>query len=454
LLIDHFNTLLSGGAAVAAKRLHQGLLQSGVESRLWYASDSSRVKKSAIELVAGANPVPWPLHDSSFGVKLKRLARQGLKKIQLRLIRSYYRRGRRKKSGGFIGVRQSVATPYNEGCFQGDIVHFHWIGHLIDFPSFFESMPEGLPLVWSLHDMNPLTGGCSHAGDCDGFTRMCGDCPVLSRPGPRDLSYQELAIKHASLQRRNVSIIAPSQWMAGMAKRSSLFSHCPIKVIHNPVDMSSFFPEHKRIARQNLGLPEEGICLLYAAESVEVREKGINEFLGVLSRLGKSRDLFGLTFGRGDVVSSIDGVPIQHLGYLNSIEKMRLAYSAADIFVIPSHAETISQTTVEAFACQTPAVAFDVGGLPELVHDGQTGFLAPFLNIESMAEKIDWLIEHPDERRNMGTKALQFAREGFESKSLISRYIDFYKEVLNSSSDKKSPRGRQRSGFQVEGAER
>jgi glycosyltransferase involved in cell wall biosynthesis len=71
-----------------------------------------------------------------------------------------------------------------------------------------------------------------------------------------------------------------------------------------------------------------------------------------------------------------------------------------------------------------------------------------------MAEKIDWLIEHPDERRNMGTKALQFAREGFESKSLISRYIDFYKEVLNSSSDKKSPRGRQRSGFQVEGAER
>jgi hypothetical protein len=118
LLIDHFNTLLSGGAAVAAKRLHQGLLQSGVESRLWYASDSSRVKKSAIELVAGANPVPWPLHDSSFGVKLKRLARQGLKKIQLRLIRSYYRRGRRMKSGGFIGVRQSISPLFLNPCLK------------------------------------------------------------------------------------------------------------------------------------------------------------------------------------------------------------------------------------------------------------------------------------------------------------------------------------------------
>ncbi len=454
MLIDHFNTLLSGGAAVAAKRLHLGLLEAGVESRLWYSSDGSRVKKSAIDFVAASNPAPWPLHDASFGLKLKRLANQVLKKIHLRLLRSYYRRGRRKKSGGFIGVRQSTATPYSPKFFEGDIVHFHWIGHLIDFPTFFESVPAGLPLVWSLHDMNPLTGGCSHAGDCEGFTRMCGDCPVLSRPGPRDLSHQELAIKHASLQGRNLSIIAPSQWMAGMAKRSSLFSHCPIKVIHNPVDTSAFFPENKRVARKNLGLPEEGVCLLYAAESVEVREKGINEFLGVLSRLGKSRDLFGLTFGGGDVISSIDSVPIHHLGYLKSIEKMRLAYSAADIFVIPSHAETISQTTVEAFACQTPAVAFDVGGLPELVHDGQTGFLAPFLNVESMSEKIDWLIEHPDERKKMGANALQFAREEFESKTLISRYIAFYEEVLNSPSDGKSLHGKQRSGFQVEGVGR
>ena len=242
LLIDHFNTLLVGGAAVAANRLHQGLLHAGIDSRLWFASKEFVRQIIPSDLGPGVRPVPWPLPDESLGIKAHRISQQFLRKVQLRLLRSYYRRGKKRKHGGFLGVRQSIATPFDRMFFESDIIHFHWIGNLIDFPSFFHSMPAEKPLVWSLHDMNPMTGGCSHSGDCDGFTRWCGDCPILARPGPEDLSHQELKIKHTSLRDRNVFIVAPSYWMAGMAKRSSLFSKCQVEVIRNPIDTKHFFP--------------------------------------------------------------------------------------------------------------------------------------------------------------------------------------------------------------------
>lgn len=430
MLIDHVNTLLSGGAAVAARRLHRGLLQAQIGSRLWYSP--REVSPSAADLAVGEGvcAAPWPFADVSMVVRANRIVHECFRKLQLRILRNYYRRGRRRRGGGFLGARQSMETPFDPRIFDGDIIHFHWVGKLIDFPSFFRTMPKERPLVWSLHDMNPMTGGCSHAGDCDGFTRRCGDCPILARPGPSDLSNQELSIKHDALRGRRVFVIAPSHWMASMAKKSSLFAGCPVSVIRNPIDTSAFYPEDKRLARKSLGLPEDGICLLYAAESVEVNEKGINEYLAVLREVSKSRSVFGLAFGRGEIVSQVEKAPIYSLGFLSSPSKMRMAYSAADIFVIPSHAETISQTTVEAFACGTPAVAFAVGGIPELVRDGETGFLAPLKDVGAMSEHIDWLIDHPERRLEMGEAALGLVRKEFESNQQISRYIDLYSEIL------------------------
>jgi len=432
LFIDHINTLLSGGAAVAARRLHQGLLQADVGSRLWYSSREALPSEVELATGAGMCAAPWPLVDASIAARSNRIFQEGFRKFHLRLLRNYYRRGRRRRGGGFVGGRQSIKTPFDHAIFDGDIVHFHWVGKLIDFPSFFASMPQERPLVWSLHDMNPMTGGCSHAGDCDGFTRACGDCPILARPGLRDLSNQELTIKHDALRGRRVSVIAPSHWMASMAKKSSLFAECPVSVIRNPIDTSAFYPEDKSLARRSLGLPEDGICLLYAAESVEVNEKGIQEYLEVLRNVSKSRSVFGLVFGRGEIVSQVENARIFSLGYLNSPSKMRTAYSAADIFVIPSHAETISQTTVEAFACGTPSVAFAVGGIPELVRDGETGFLARFKDVAQMTERVDWLIDHPEKRLQMGETAITLVRKEFESSHLISKYIDLYSETLQS----------------------
>ncbi len=433
LLIDHVNTLLSGGAAVSALRLHQGLLDANIGSRLWHARCETMV-----EAVSGTYPAPWPFPASSEGARFMRSAQCLTRRIFLRCTRSYFRRGKRKRSGGFLGFRQAVQTPFDSRVFEGDIVHFHWVGKLIDFPSFFKTMPLDRPLVWSLHDMHPMTGGCSHAFDCDGFTRSCGDCPILSRPGTRDLSFQELQIKRVALGDRPVFLIAPSHWMASMAMKSSLFDGRSVEVIRNPINTSVFHPENKLRARQELGLPETGFCLLFAAESLESKEKGINEYLAVLSRLSKFHPVFGLTFGRGEIVQAVDGVRIRNLGFLTAPSQLRLAYSAADVFVMPSHAETISQTAAEALACSTPVVAFEVGGVPELVRDGETGFLAKYLDVEQMAEKIRWLFDYPKERLAMADRGLALIRREFGGKHQIGKYIDFYRRVIEACSPVRS----------------
>ena len=422
--IDHFNTLLSGGAAIAAKRLHAGLLDAHVASTLWHAQHNSEV------LGEGIKTAPWFQPNgpgrSEPGAWLQTASRHAMG----RLRREYFRLGRRRRRGGFIPARNPRRTPYLPGVFSGDIVHLHWIGKFLDYQSFFSSLPRTIPVVWTLHDMNPLTGGCSHAEDCTGFMQACGNCPILARPSPQDWSFQEFAIKRHSIESHRVHLVAPSLWMAKQAGRSAITQGFPVDVIRNPIDLTTFEPIDRAEAKRRLKIPVDAPCLLYVSHSLKSKAKGIDEYLGALSRLRDIPGLTGLMFGRGSLNVSRVGVPIHSLGYLSDPEQQRVAYSAADVFVMPSHAETISQTIVEAFACNTPTVAFDVGGIPDLVHDGETGFLARFRDVDGLASKIRWLLERPAERNRMAANGRKMIQAEYSTERSISQYRALYERLL------------------------
>ncbi len=422
--IDHFNTLLTGGAAIAAIRLHAGLLQSHVGSTLWHAQHPFR------EPGEGIKTAPWFQPKDSLGERLGALFQESARGIVGRLRREYFRFGRRRRRGGFIPARNPRRTPYLRNAFGGDIVHLHWIGKFIDYESFFSTLPQTIPIVWTLHDMNPLTGGCSHAEDCSGFMEECGNCPLLARPGPRDWSFQELAIKRAAIESVRIHLVAPSHWMAEQARRSSIMQRFPVDVIRNPIDLSKFKPIDRAEAKRQLGIPVDAPCLLYVSHSLKSKAKGIDEYLGALSRLRDVSGLTGLTFGRGNLDVSHVGVPVRCLGYLSDPDQQRVAYSAADVFVMPSHAETISQTIVEAFACNTPTVAFDVGGIPDLIRDGETGFLVPFREVDGLATRIRWLLDHPVERDRMASNGGRMIRDEYSSERSVKRYQALYKRLL------------------------
>ncbi|PYK15731.1 MAG: hypothetical protein DME55_13300, partial [Verrucomicrobia bacterium] len=142
--IAHFTSELTGGAGVAAQRLNDALRRQGVDSRLYY--------ESGLPLVAGCQRV---FENQSF-------TRRNL----AALARAW--RNRRNAPGCLVtSPRWIRRTRLQDFGPRPDVVNLHWISRWIDQPSFFASLPLDLPVVWSLHDMNPFTGGCHHAGDCE-----------------------------------------------------------------------------------------------------------------------------------------------------------------------------------------------------------------------------------------------------------------------------------------------
>ena len=428
--IDHINAYLTGGAAVAARRLHHALLADGIESRFWFSGNSKG--RSAPAPDASYRQLAWsipPVWD---------VGRFGLAAIRWgweRTLRSYFRRGGAARPGMYNGPVRPSPTPFVPGGSLPDLLHLHWVSRIIDYRSFFGSLPADLPLVWTLHDMQPLTGGCHHARDCDRFRQACGNCPVLGRPGRHDLSYRDHGIKKAALSGRVIHIVTPSRWLERLARASGLLSAgCTFQTIHNGINLNDFQPLEKRAARRQLGLPEDRLLIGYAAESLSNKPKGIEEFLRAVSQLPSEYRVTGLLFGKDQPPAGIATAPLINLGFLTSAARLRLAYAAADIFTVPSHAETISQTAPEALACGTPVVASDVGGIPEIVRDGETGLLAAPQDGNSLAGRLAALAADAGLRQQLAAAGRDLVCREFEASGQTARYRDLYAKAIGTAS--------------------
>lgn len=424
--IHHINAYLEGGAAVAARRLHHGLLAAGIESRYWHAEPSWATGTLAgdptYRLLPWGMPAWW---------QPAAVTRASVRWSHERLLRTLYRKGTAQRSGMYSGPVRPYDTPLAGNLAACDLVHLHWVSRILDYRSFFASLPPAMPLVWTLHDMQPLTGGCHHAFDCDHFARGCGDCPILGRPGPRDLSVRDHAIKQAALAGRQLTVLTPSRWLEQLARHSGVLPKTTsFHTIRNGISLEQFFPLEKAQARRELGLPETGLVVAYAAESLRNEPKGIREFLEAISRLPPRCGVTGLLFGKDDPPAGVATVPLVQLGFLTDPAEQRRAFSAADIFALPSHAETISQTAVEALACGTPVVAFEVGGIPEIVRHGETGLLARPRDAADLSHAMLTLADDPALRTRMAQAGDALIREEFEVGVQVHRVRAVYEACL------------------------
>jgi glycosyltransferase involved in cell wall biosynthesis len=425
MIIDQVNTFLEGGAAVAARRLHQALLDRGVDSRFWY---SPKYQSEPPDVTF--YPAPWPIAESSAVRAAGAAVRRVFRWASLRLQRAYYRQGRRPRRGVFEGPRQAWETPYRRECLGGELLHLHWIEKLIDYPSFFRTLPDELPVVWTLHDMNPLTGGCHHAEECLAYASQCGDCPLLARPGKRDLAARNFQLKRAAFRGKRLHIVTPSRWLERRVRQSPLLAEAQsIRTIHNGLDLRQFAPMDKTAARRQLGLPDDAFVAAYGAASLEIGSKGIAEFLAALPRLSPSQRPRGLLFGRGSAPASAGGVELLNCGFLATPEDQVPVYSAADVFVLPSHAENMPQTVVESLACGTPVVAFAVGGVPEIVRPGETGLLARLRDVEHLAEQLRWMADHRETCVRMGAAGRRLVEGEFDHAQQVGKYLALYRDL-------------------------
>ncbi len=405
-----------GGAARAAHRLHTGLRRLGVDSSMLVLKRTSGDPHSQKVTFAG-----------DLITKLKRRRRVGqigrdFAPYERNLPAGFEWFSDDRSEAGYDLMREVVGR-------RPDVINLHWVGGLLDHELFFPRLPAGVPVVWRMADMGPLTGGCHYDGGCGRFHNVCGACPVLGSAGDDDLSRQSWRRRHAALAHvpsDRMTLVGTSRWIAAQSRVSSLLSRFGVKTIPNGLDTEAFAPRDKRFARDTLGVPPDARVVLFVAEATDIKRKGFAYLVEALGRLADVPNLFLLSVGERPPEVPLPGL---HLGRINYDRMLSVAYSAADLFVIPSLQESFGQTVTEAMACGTPVVGFDAGGIPDMVRPGVTGQLAPVGDAPALAAAIERVLSDPD-RAAMGHRCRQVAVDEYGLALQATRYRDLYRGLL------------------------
>jgi glycosyltransferase involved in cell wall biosynthesis len=312
-----------------------------------------------------------------------------------------------------------------------DIVNLHWVASYLDYATFFSSVPDRTPVVWRLADMNAFTGGCHYDDGCGRFRQRCGECPQLGSTQSNDLSRRVWKRKEAvfrTVDPARLHIVALCRWMAEEVQQSPLLSRFPRTIIPNGIDTEMFSARDRRTSRELLGIPENMRVVLFAANDVTNRRKGLRLLSDALIGQTTISDLLLVSVGHAK--PALDSrIPHLHLGHIE-YKWLSLAYTAADVFVIPSLQENFGNVVLESMACGTPVVGFDVGGIPDVVRPGITGSLVTPYDVLALRAAILGLVQNEKKRREMSRNCRQIAVDEYSLDLQARRYSELYKSLL------------------------
>lgn len=343
-------------------------------------------------------------------------------------LRSYPQRQGRTFSPAFWP--NPLRTPLSR--FQARLVHLHWVG--AGMLRVEELARLRCPIVWTLHDTWAFTGGCHYMGDCEGYKKDCGCCPQLGSQTRDDYSHKLMHRKVKAFENLDITLIAPSHWLAEKAKQSSLFAGKRIEVIPNGLDTEVFRPIDHQIARQYFDLPEDSAVVLFGAQWLTDPRKGGDLLRDTLKQLNQPCTL--LLFGEG--VLPLEGcshISVRQLGSLADDVSLAMVYSAADVFVCPSREDNLPNTVAEALACGTPCAAFAINGLPDMIEHQKNGWLSRPFDTADLAEGIRWLTRHPQQDQ-LRKAAREKAVSEYSMALMNNRYMALYEEVLKAAKDR------------------
>lgn len=401
-----------GGAGIATYRLHCGLRSIGVNSTL-------RVQSKKIDDCS----VIGPLTMAQKFLAILRLY------VDDAAVRLYRKRDRLIFSPACIPER--LASEVKE--FNPDIVHLFWINRgffRIETLKKFER-----PVVWTLHDMWPFTGGCHYDGECGKFQQSCGNCPILKSECEGDLSRRIWERKKKSWQDLSIVVVATSHWLADMARSSSLFREQRIEVIPNGIDTEIYKPANKKAARMVYNLPQDRHIVLFSAFSATSDKRKGNQFLvhalEKMSQAGWGGNTELVVIGASRPENPPDmGMKVHYMGHLRDEISQVLLYSAADVVVAPSMQENLSTTVMESLACGTPVVAFNIGGMPDMISHQTNGYLARPFESNDLADGIMWVLADKKRQGELSHNARKTVLESYTLKSIASRYLELYQSIL------------------------
>ncbi len=403
-----------GGAAIAARRLSAALNSIGTEAKLLV-----RQKKQ----------------DSSIG-----LSGSGLMDLYRTVVDQAafsLKEASKDVRFAFSVARMGQDISRNKHITEADVIHLHWINKgFLSIRNIESILSLGKPVVWTLHDMWAFTGGCHYSGSCTNYQQECGSCYFLKNPGPDDLSHNIWKRKAEAYRHGKLAFVTCSKWLRSIALESKLLGEMRVESIPNPIDTQLYQPILKEKARQTLGLPMDKKLMLFGAMNVADKRKGFTYLEQALKTLvSEHPEVVGklelVVFGKFKVEPQlIKEIPVHFLGSMHSEEQIVATYNAADLFVLPSLEDNLPNTVMESLSCGTPVVAFDIGGLPQMVDHQQNGYLAGEKNASELAQGILWILRN-ENGVNLSGNARNKVEANYGFEVIAKRYTALYNDLLN-----------------------
>ncbi|HEX8089704.1 MAG TPA: glycosyltransferase [Blastocatellia bacterium] len=398
-----------GGAAVAASRLAQGLVEAGQKiTRLVAYPDG---KEHTWDTSSLASPDPPAL---------------GRRIIRRLLPES--RRGAWDRSAVHNGLAARLDS------LSPDVINVHnlhkaagdnWSAELARICG------DHAPTVWTLHDMWSFTGRCAYNYDCEKFLSGCDStCPTPEEHPP--LAPERIA--QAWNERRrvlsssaNLMAVAPSRWLARQA-REGLWAGRRIEVIPYGLPLDVYRPVERALAREALGINTPGPVLLMAAQFLTERRKGGEILERSLMRLSR-RPITIVTLGVGHLSFRADGIHVHELGYVDHERTKVLAYGSADLFVHPAPVDNLPNVVMESLACGTPVVGFAIGGMPDMVRPGTTGWLCDSVTPEALAITLQQALSDIDQGVDLRDSCRAVAEAEYDSSLQARHYLALFRSL-------------------------
>lgn len=275
---------------------------------------------------------------------------------------------------------------------DADIVYIHWINDFLGYKDIAYLLNNKKKVVWFMHDMWPITGGCHYSLSCNNYKFKCGNCPQLRLLKNLALYQQKKKIKEWKGQ-GNFIIASPSAWLANCAKKSSIFCSNQVIVCPNVVDTDVFKPMNKQKCREKLGLqPRKRYMMLSAVDANNIY-KGF-EYLCKAMKLVTTENVEFVIVGNVNLDAYPSGIKnkIIPMGFVRDQSKIIDIYNSVDAYVTSSIAENFPNVVIEAMSCGIPVVGFATGGIPEQISHKENGYLAKYKDSEDLARGIDWVL--------------------------------------------------------------
>lgn len=419
LIINTFD--IKGGAARAAYRLHKGLIRIGMNAFMLV-----KEKQSQDESVLQINPV---MEDDA----LKEL------KIVNAIRKNYIINNRTGISNTIFSLNYpGYELTGLEIVKKAEVINLHWVNKFQSVESIYSIIKLGKPIVWTIHDKNSFTGGCHYSAGCTLYKVDCKTCPQLA-DDPYHLPYYNLKNKIDLLGHKNITIVSPSKWLAKEAKESALFRYSTVVTIPNSIETDLYSPQNKEETKRILGIGEHTVTILTAISGWQPRRKGFAHFLSAMSYCSKDKKfrdfvnknkLLLLCFDTpADEFAGLK-IPFKSFGKVDCDKKLCDIYNASDIFVLPSLEDNLPNTMMEAMSCGIPVIAFNTGGIPDMIEDDLTGRLIPCGSDKKFAKAILDLIFNDGKRSMIGKKSRELIEKKYKLEDQAQKYAELFSRLL------------------------